>query len=238
MHWGETPMTTRAQRIDLHVHTFFSDGALLPSELVQRAVAKGHRAVALTDHGDASNLEPLAEWLLRFVEQQGHDWPLRIVPGVELTHVAPRRIGLLAQHAKELGLALVVVHGETPVEPVAEGTNAAAVECPHVDILSHPGFITLREAKLAAENDVHLEISARHGHCLANGYVAQIARQVGARLVVNSDAHSPADLIDQTMARQVAAGAGLNQTEVLMATVTNPSALLARLLSPTVSAQL
>jgi histidinol phosphatase-like PHP family hydrolase len=223
-------MTTRAQRVDLHVHTFFSDGALLPSELIQRATAVGHRALAITDHADSSNLEPLAEWLLRFVEEQGDDWPCRIVPGVELTHVVPGRVGVLAERAKELGLPLVVVHGETPVEPVAPGTNEAAVECPHVDILAHPGFVTLREAKTAAQNGVHLELSARHGHCLANGHVAWVARQTEARLLVNTDAHSPSELIDQTFARRVAAGAGLTQVEVEMATVTNPSALLARVL--------
>lgn len=222
-------MSNGAERIDLHVHSFFSDGALLPSELIQRAVARGHRALAITDHADSSNLESLAEWLLRFLAGQGGDWPLRIVPGVELTHVAPRRIAPLAERAKELGLLLVVVHGETPVEPVAAGTNAAAVACPQVDILAHPGFITLREAKLAAENGVYLELSARQGHCLANGYVAQVARQAGARLLVNTDAHTPAELIDQAFARRVAAGAGLTQTEVEMATVTNPLALLARL---------
>jgi len=137
-------MSKRAQRVDLHVHSFFSDGVLLPSELMGRAVAKEHRALAITDHADTSNMEQLAESLLRFVEEQGDDWPCRIVPGIELTHVAPGRIGLLAERAKGLGLSLVVVHGETIVEPVAPGTNEAAVECPFVDILAHPGFITLR----------------------------------------------------------------------------------------------
>jgi histidinol phosphatase-like PHP family hydrolase len=214
----------------MHVHTFFSDGTLLPSELIQRATVVGHRALAITDHADSSNLESLLESVLRFVGEQGDDWTCRVVPGVELTHVAPARIGTLAQRAKELGAAVVVVHGETPVEPVAAGTNQAAVECPFVDILAHPGFVTLREANSAAENGVHLELTARHGHCLANGHVAWVARQTEARLLVNTDAHSPSELIDQAFARRVAAGAGLTQTEIEMATVTNPSALLARAL--------
>ena len=221
-------MSKRAQRVDLHVHSFFSDGVLLPSELMGRAEAMEHRALAITDHADTSNMERLAESLLRFVEEQGNDWTCRIVPGIELTHVAPGRIGTLAERAKELGLSLVVVHGETIVEPVAPGTNEAAVECPFVDILAHPGFITLREAKLAVQNGVHLEITARCGHCLTNGHVAWVARQTEARLVLNTDAHAPADLMDQASARRVAAGAGLTQIEVEMATVTNPSALLAR----------
>jgi putative hydrolase len=217
------------QRIDLHMHTFLSDGVLLPSELVRHAVVKGHRALAITDHADASNLEWLAERLLRLVEVQGNDWPLQIIPGVELTHVMPQTIGRLAEKAKSLGISFVAVHGETPVEPVVAGTNAAAVECPFVDLLAHPGFLTLEEAQLARANGVHIELSARCGHSLTNGHVAQISRQAKARLLVNTDAHAPRDLIDQATARKVAAAAGLSESEVESATVTNPEALIARL---------
>jgi histidinol phosphatase-like PHP family hydrolase len=83
---------------------------------------------------------------VRFARQQESDFPLTFIPGVELTHVAPRRIAPLAQRAKELGAGLVLVHGETISEPVRPGTNRAAVECPAVDILAHPGLITLEEA--------------------------------------------------------------------------------------------
>jgi histidinol phosphatase-like PHP family hydrolase len=38
--------------IDLHTHTFFSDGTMVPPELIQRAESKGLRGVALTDHAD------------------------------------------------------------------------------------------------------------------------------------------------------------------------------------------
>jgi len=125
----------------------------------------------------------------------------------------------------------VVVHGETIVEPVVRGTNRAAVECPEVDILAHPGFITLEEAQIAAENGVYLEITSRHGHCLTNGHVVQIARQAGARLVVNTDTHTPGDMMDQEAARLVAAGAGLTEEEINLVTVVNPQALVQRALS-------
>jgi len=219
---------TDAKRIDLHVHSFLSDGVLLPSELLRRVVVKGYRAIAITDHADASNMEELVTGLVRFARQQEGDFPLTFIPGVELTHVAPRSIAPLAQRAKELGAGLVVVHGETVSEPVRSGTNRAAVECPAVDILAHPGFITLEEARLTVENDIYLEITSHKGHCLTNGHVANIARQAGARLVVNTDTHTPQDIIDQEMARRVAAGAGLNEAEVEAATVTNPQALVQR----------
>jgi histidinol phosphatase-like PHP family hydrolase len=217
-----------SQRIDLHTHSFFSDGALLPSEQLRRAVVKGHAAMAITDHADASNLEELLTRLLHFARQQGDDFPLAFVPGIELTHVAPQSIAPLARQAKELGAALVLVHGETIVEPVAPGTNAAAVACPDVDILAHPGLLTAEEARQAATIGVYLEITSRKGHSLSNGHVVQVARQAGARLVVNTDTHVPSDMIDQETARRVAAAAGMDDDGVHAATVSNPQALVER----------
>ncbi len=215
-------------RIDLHTHTFFSDGELLPSELLRRAVMLGFAAIAISDHGDASNLEELLNRLKGFLREQGNDYPLVVIPSVELTHVPPARIAPLARRAKELGAGLVVVHGETVVEPVASGTNRAAVECRDVDILAHPGLITLEEARLAMENGVHLELSARRGHSLTNGHVARTAIAAGARLVVNTDSHSPDDLMDQAMAQIIARGAGLDDAQIQAATVANPMGLVER----------
>jgi putative hydrolase len=218
----------REQRVDLHTHTFLSDGALVPSDHLRQAVVLGYGAIAITDHADASNMEFLLSALRRFAEQQAEDYSLVFISGIELTHVAPRNIAPLSRRAKELGAGLVVVHGETLVEPVVPGTNAAAVACPDVDILSHPGLITVAEACQAAANGIYLEITSRRGHSLANGHVARVAREAGAGLVLNTDMHEPGDMIDQAMARRVAAGAGLSPEEVEAATVTNPWALVAR----------
>jgi putative hydrolase len=217
-------------RIDLHVHSFFSDGVLLPSEILRRAAAKGYGAIAITDHADASNLDEIVSSLVRFAQEQRGDFPLTFIPGVELTHTAPASIAPLARRARRLGAGLIVVHGETIVEPVMRGTNRAAVECAEVDILAHPGLITLEEAQIAAENSVYLEITSRSGHCLTNGHVVQIARQAGAKLILNTDTHTPGDMIDQEMARLVAAGAGLNEEEIHIVTVVNAQALVQRVL--------
>jgi putative hydrolase len=214
------------KRIDLHIHSFFSDGVLLPSEILRRAAALGYGAIAITDHADTSNLDEVVSSLVRFAQQQRGDFSLTFIPGVELTHVAPASIAPLARRARRLGAGLIVVHGETIVEPVIGGTNRAAVECVEVDILAHPGFITLEEARIAAENGVYLEITSRHGHCLTNGHVVQIARQAGAKLVLNTDTHVPGDMIDQQMARLVASGAGLSEEEIQMVTIANPQALV------------
>jgi histidinol phosphatase-like PHP family hydrolase len=108
---------------------------------------------------------------------------------------------------------LIVVHGETLAEPVAPGTNRAALEA-DIDILAHPGLITQEEATLARERSIFLEISARKGHCLANGHVARTALEVGASLILNTDSHAPGDLITRQQAERLARGAGLTEAAV------------------------
>lgn len=209
------------KRVDLHTHSFFSDGALLPSEMLRRVEVLGYGALAITDHADASNLESLVAQLTRISEQDLHGFNVILIPGVELTHVPPVQIPALARRARQLGARLVVVHGETPVEPVAPGTNRAALECRDVDVLAHPGFITAEDAALAASNDIALELTARGGHNITNGHVARIAQYAGAKLVINTDAHTPSDFMDQARARLVALGAGLAMEEAEIAVVSN-----------------
>jgi histidinol phosphatase-like PHP family hydrolase len=199
--------------IDLHSHTLFSDGELLPAELIQRAEALGHQGIAITDHVDHSNLDHVLTRLLAVVAELNPHHRVQALAGVELTHLPPGLIAPAAARARELGAQVVVVHGETLVEPVPAGTNRAAIEA-GVDILAHPGLLTAAEARLAAANGVHLEISSRKGHCLGNGLVAALAREHGALLVVNTDAHSPGDLIARPQAERVALGAGLAPEEL------------------------
>ncbi|MGB4679450.1 histidinol phosphate phosphatase domain-containing protein, partial [Methanothrix sp.] len=123
--------------IDLHTHTTFSDGELIPSELVRRAEIKGYTAIGITDHADYTNIEHIISCVSKVKYLEGI-LDIRILPGVELTHVPPKRIAPLADLARKLGAEIVVVHGESPVEPVRPGTNRAALEA-GVDILAHPG---------------------------------------------------------------------------------------------------
>jgi histidinol phosphatase-like PHP family hydrolase len=199
--------------IDLHTHTFFSDGVLSPAELVRRAEYAGYRAIGITDHADASNLDDLVSALVRFVRESQPYVKLRIIPGVELTHIPPGQIGGLVKRARQLGARLVVLHGETVCEPVHLGTNRAGIEA-GVDILAHPGLLSEEEARIARANGVHLEISARFSHGLGNGRVVATAREAGAPLVIDSDAHEPGDLLTPSWRERVAFGAGLTPEEL------------------------
>ncbi|OGQ47675.1 MAG: PHP domain-containing protein [Deltaproteobacteria bacterium RIFCSPLOWO2_02_44_9] len=194
--------------IDLHTHSLLSDGELLPSELVRRAEVIGYRAIAITDHSDASNIDFVIERIVNVCNELKAAIP--VIPGVELTHIPPRQIGQMVKRARDLGARLVLVHGETVVEPVSQGTNRAAIEA-GVDILAHPGLLTPEDAMLAAEKGVCLELTARKGHSLSNGHVASVAKKIGVDIVLNTDTHSPSDLISDDMAVRIVVGAGLTE---------------------------
>ncbi len=198
--------------IDLHMHTLFSDGELIPAELIRRAAVAGYEAMALTDHGDLSNFDFIIPRVVEAAAIYGDAWGIKVIPGIELTHIPPNQIAAAAIRARELGARIVVCHGETLVEPVAGGTNAAALAA-DIDILSHPGLIRDEDVELAAARGVCLEITTRKGHSLTNGHVAQLARKYKAKLVVNNDAHAPGDLVSAEMSRNVALGAGLSDEE-------------------------
>ena len=194
--------------IDLHTHSLFSDGTLLPSELVRRVETMGYAAVAITDHADSSNLDHVVPRIVQVGMDLNRSQSVKVIPGVELTHIPPDLIGVLLKRSRELGAKIVVVHGETIVEPVAPGTNRAALEA-GADIIAHPGLLSRDEARMAAEKGIFLEVTARKGHSLTNGHVVRLAADAGARLVLNSDAHSPGDFLSEPFARKVVEGAGL-----------------------------
>jgi len=196
--------------IDLHSHTFFSDGELVPAEHLRRVEVLGYQAMAITDHADSSNLDFIVPRIVQVALDLNKHSNTMLIPGIELTHVPPGLINELTIRARKLGAKLVVVHGETIVEPVAPGTNLAAIEA-GVDVLAHPGFITEAEALKAAAKGIFLELSGRKGHSLTNGHVVKIAAKTGVKLVVDSDAHGPGDFLTAKMAEMVALGAGLDQ---------------------------
>jgi len=214
---------------DFHTHTLLSDGVLSPMELIRRAVANNYAAIALTDHAAPGTMERIIRETVEVCALARSHWNILAIPGIELTHLPAPAIAEAARRAKELGAWLVVVHGETIVEPVEKGTNLAALQSPHVDLLAHPGLLTLEEAQLAAANDIFLEISARKGHCLTNGHIASLALQVGAKLLLNSDAHNEDDLLTDSFLNPLIYGAGLDDTACRQIQSINPQALINKL---------
>jgi histidinol phosphatase-like PHP family hydrolase len=198
---------------DLHTHSLLSDGQLLPSEVAVRYLAQGFKAIAITDHADYSNYKTLIRDILEFTSHWPKNSKIKILPGIELTHLPPEQFKPLARYARKHRIRVIVAHGETIAEPVSPGTNKAALEA-GIDILAHPGRITDSDVKLAKKMGVFLEITCRAGHKATDAHVAKKALKFGARLILNTDSHAPEDIITPAQIVRVARQSGLSQANI------------------------
>lgn len=199
--------------IGFHTHTLFSDGALLPSELVRRAEAKGYKAIALTDHVDSSNIDFVLPRIVKVCKSLNRFWKIRAIPGVEITHVPVQEIGKLVRFARRSGAKVVIVHGETVSEPVIKGTNRAGIEA-GCDILAHPGMISPADVLLAKKRGVCLELTTRKNHSAPNRRLAGLAASAGAKLVLNTDAHDDCDIVTYDQARRFLRAIGMGEAAI------------------------
>jgi DNA polymerase (family 10) len=200
-------------RGDLHTHTSWSDGGHTVAEMVAAAAERGCDYHAVTDHAtgpgmvggvglsDADLREQAAE-----VAEVAADADVEVFHGVETNVDAEGGLstgdGLLA----ELDLVVAAPHsdlrqdGETATERLV-----AAVSHPEVDVLGHPtGRLINSRAGLspdvgrlveaAAAHDTALEVNANPHRLDLNGEAVRAAVDAGATVVVNTDAHRPAEL--------------------------------------------
>jgi putative hydrolase len=215
---------------DFHTHSFHSDGELSPLELIRRARVNGYQVIGITDHLAIGSLERVIKEVSMDCDLARKYWDIVALPGVELTHLPPQAIDEVARKARRLGAQVVVVHGESIAEPVAEGTNMAAVQSAYVDILAHPGLITDEAAAIAAKNGIFLELSGRKSHSSTNRHVALVAEKTDARMLVNSDAHDEDDLLTDEKVDKILEKAGVEarRQEIL---VQNPRLLMEKIQS-------
>lgn len=214
---------------DFHTHTFLSDGANSPIELIRIAHANGYSIIGVTDHASYSNIDYIINAVKRDCRLAERYWDIKAIAGVELTNVPAKSIDDMAKYAKEKGAELVLVHGESIAEQVESRTNYYAVNSDYVDILAHPGLIAPEEAGQAASKGIFLEITGRVGHSLTNGHVVKTGRDQGAKFLIDSDSHSHRDLYSGDGQLKVARGAGLDENEVKEIFEKNVGLLLKRI---------
>lgn len=213
------------KRYELHSHTNFSDGKASLEEMIHKA-RELNSAIAITDHfiGDEfginrlypniSSLENFLNRRKKFLESEIYkQFKDDVIFGIEITRVKPKKIYEIAKKAKEMNF-IVLVHGETISDEVPAGTNKSALECEYVDILAHPGHLSEDDALKAKQNKIFVEITARKIHGLENFEIAKICKKFNVEMVINADAHSVNELIDDEKTKIVGFEAGLNEYEI------------------------
>ena len=73
-------------KIDLHIHTVFSDGVFTPEKIVDTAIDAGLDAIAITDH-DNVLAYPIAVSYSEKIAKEAGKTPLEIISGVEINTI-------------------------------------------------------------------------------------------------------------------------------------------------------
>ena len=152
--------------IDLHVHSYKSDGTLTPSELVAYAVKKGLTAFALTDHDTTDGLKEALETATAFAKQGKQ---IEVIPGIEFS---------TEYEGKDIHIVGLYIDYKMPVfqqnlqEFVDSRINRNKKMC---DKLREEGGIDITYEKLIAENpDAVITRSHYAQYLYHHGYIKSL----------------------------------------------------------------
>ncbi|RME85527.1 MAG: DNA polymerase/3'-5' exonuclease PolX [Caldilineae bacterium] len=201
---------------ELHGHSTWSDGQNSIEEMAEAARARGYRYWAVCDHSvglgitggvDADGLRKQAaeiEALNQRWRQEGVDF--RLLRGIEVEILADGTLGLPDDVLAELDVVVASIHSSQRQdrETITERC-LRAVRNPHVDILGHPSGRLLgrrpptdidleRVLQTCAETGTVVEINAHPYRLDLNDIYARRAVELGCKIAINTDAHSPADM--------------------------------------------
>lgn len=207
---GRLPRLVEATDIkgDLHIHTKWSDGAHTIEEMVQKALERGYKYIAITDHskslGVARGLDE--ERVLKQLEEiraiQDRYGSIKIFAGIEVDILQDGSLDLSDEVLSKLDIVIASVHSSFNMSR-EEMTHriCKALSNPYVDVLGHPTGRLLEERdsyqvdimaviQKAKEEEVALEINAYPQRLDLNDVNAKIAKDMGVRVAINTDAHT------------------------------------------------
>ena len=211
---GELPRVVELAdlRGDLHMHSTWSDGKVSIEEMLEACVARGYEYMAISDHSKAlamiggMDAEAL-ELQLAQIEtlRERHD-EIRLLASMEIDILADGSLDLEDEMIERLDLVLVSIHSRFQL-PRAEQTRrlVRAIEHPAVQIVGHPFGRRIGRRRpidvdvddilhCARENGVAMELNAHPERLDLSDTNLIKARELGVKLVISTDAHTPAQL--------------------------------------------
>jgi DNA polymerase (family 10) len=204
-------------RGDLHMHTEATDGRDTIRQMAEDAMERGLAYIAITDHSknlamtngldDARALEHVRR--IREVDaelQVEYKGRIRVLPGIEVDILADGSLDLEDSTLAQMDIVIASVHSHFN-QPVDEMTARVlrALDNPHVRILGHPTGRKLLSREAYAINieqilqrAAALGIAVEHNASPARADLSDLhlrrARELGCKIVVNTDAHSTEEL--------------------------------------------
>lgn len=220
-------------RGDLHMHTTRSDGRDSIDAMAEAARARGYAYVAITEHSKALAMANgfdaarVRKSVGEIEEARKRHPDLKILHGLEVDILGDGSLDLDDGTLALLDWVIVSIHSKFEMSPEAATERAVrAVSNPHVHAFGHPSgrLIGSRDgvpfdietvAKAAAANGVLMEINASPDRLDLSDTHARAAKALGCRFVIDTDAHSTAQLDQMRFGVFQARRAGLTKDDVL-----------------------
>lgn len=200
-------------RGDVHMHTDATDGRNTIREMAEAGLARGYEYIAITDHSknlamtngldDARALAHVKRIQEIDREMEGR---IRVFAGIEVDILGDGEIDLSNDVLAQMEVVIASVHSlfKQPEEQMTERV-LRALENPHVRILGHPtGRLLLRREGYKIDLSPIMRAAARLGVAMEhNAYPdrldlcdrdLRLAKELGCRIVINTDSHHTSDL--------------------------------------------
>ena len=195
-------------RGDLHTHTLYTDGKNSIEEMARAAQQKGYEYLAITDHSKRLSVargldEKRALKELEEIDRVNEKVDgITLLKGMEVDILEDGSLDMSDEVLKELDIVLIAVHYKFNLSKQKQTERILkAFENPYVNILAHPTgrMIGLREPmeldmhmilKRAKEYNIHMEINAQPERLDLNDIYAKMAKEMGVKMAVNTDAHN------------------------------------------------
>ena len=211
---GELPSLVTVQDIrgDLHAHTNLTDGVNTLEEMAAAAKARGYEYLGISDHSpylrvaNGLSAENARLHLAEIREFNRQDRGIRLLAGTECDILPDGTMDYPDDLLGEFDYVIGAVHSSFKMaqkEMTARVVRAMGNE--HVDILAHPTARKIgqrvgialdmdRIAQAAADTGTVLEINAYPDRMDLNGAHARLAKEHGAKLIVDTDSHATEQL--------------------------------------------
>ncbi len=220
-------------RGDLHAHTTASDGRAPLVEMVKAARERGYSYLAISDHSkrvtvahglDAKRLARQIDEIARLNETLPD---FTVLKSVEVDILEDGRLDLPNNILARLDFAVGAVHSAFDLPRDKQTARLLkAMDNPHLAVLAHPtgrlieerpGYDIDMERVLAGarERSCVVEVNGQPDRLDLNEWHCKLAKEMGVKLVLSTDAHSVAELGFMRYAMDQARRGWLEPTDII-----------------------
>lgn len=195
-------------RGDLHAHTKATDGHASLQEMVEAARSLGYSYLAITEHSQTVSVAKgfNSKRLLRQTEeidQLSDQYPgFRILKSIEVDILEDGSLDLADEELEKLDLTICSVHSKFNLSAEKQTERIIlAMDNPYFNILAHPSGRLINERaayqinmeeimRAAKQRGCFLEINAHPDRLDLNDHHCRMAKEMGLKLAISTDAHS------------------------------------------------